>query len=146
MIDENGVYIDPDKTQAIMHLEQPNNVTEVRRYLGMLNQISEFVPALSTKMKPLWGLISTKNLWTWSLNQQGAFDEIKQLVSSPTVLALYDPSANTVVSADSSAYGFGWVLTQKQPSGEWQPVLHALRSLTPTEQKYSQIEKSSGAN
>ena len=47
------MYIDPDKTQAIMHLEQPNNVTEVRRYLGMLNQISEFVPALSTKMKPL---------------------------------------------------------------------------------------------
>ena len=29
---------DPDKTQAIMQLEQPNNVTEVRRYLGVLNQ------------------------------------------------------------------------------------------------------------
>ena len=132
---------DPDKTQAITQLEQPNNVTEVRRYLGMLNQMSKFVPNLSSKTKPLRDLISTKNLWTWGPNQQRAFEETKQLVGSPTVLALYDPSANTVVSADASAYGLGGVLTQKQPSGEWQPVSFISRSLTPTEQKYSQIEK-----
>ena len=63
------------------------------------------------------------------------------MISSPTVLALYDPLANTMVSADASAYGLGGVLTQKQPSGEWQPVSFISRSLTPTEQKYSQIEK-----
>ena len=36
---------------------------------------------------------------------------------------------------------WGGVLTQKQPSGEWQPVSFISRSLTPTEQKFSQIEK-----
>ena len=141
VIDESGVSPDPDKTQAIMQLEQPNNITEVRRYLGMLNQMSKFVPNLSSKTKPLQDLISTKNLWTWGPSQQRAFKETKQLVSSPTVLAPYNPSANTVVSADASAYGLGGVLTQKQPSGEWQPVSFISRSLTPTEQKYSQIEK-----
>ena len=141
VIDESGVSPDPDKTLAITQLEQPDNVTEVRRYLGMLNQMSKFVPNLSSKTKPLRDLISTKNLWTWGPNQQRAFEETKQLVGSPTILALYDPSANTVVSADASAYGLGGVLTQKQPSGEWQPVSFISRSLTPTEQKYSQIEK-----
>ena len=141
VIDESGVSPDPDTTQAIMQLEQPNNVTEVRRYLGMLNQMSKFIPDLSSKTKPLRDLISAKNLWTWGPNQQRAFEETKQLISSPTVLALYDPLANTVVSADASAYGLGGVLTQKQPSGEWQPVSFISRSLTPTEQKYSQIEK-----
>ena len=141
VINKSGVSPDPDKTQAIMQLEQPNNVTEVRCYLGMLNQMSKFVPDLSSKTKPLRDLISAKNLWTWGPNQQRAFEETKQLVSSPTVLALYDPSANTVVSADASAYGLGGVLTQKQPSSEWQPVSFISRSLTPTEQKYSQIEK-----
>ena len=141
VINESGVSPDPDKTQAIMQLEQPNNVTEVRRYLGMLNQMSKFVLDLSSKTKPLRDLISAKNLWTWGPNQQRAFEETKQLISSPTELALYDPSANTVVSPDASAYGLGGVLTQKQPSGEWQPVSFISRSLTPTEQKYSQIEK-----
>ena len=103
--------------------------------------MSKFVPDLSSKTKPFRDLISAKNLWTWGPNQQRAFEETKQLISSPTVLALYDPLANTVVSADASAYSLGGVLTQKQPSGEWQPVSFILRSLTPTEQKYSQIEK-----
>ena len=141
VIDESGVSPDPDKTQAIMQLQQPNNVTEVKRYLGMLNQMSKFVPDLSSKTKPLRHLISAKNLCTWGPNQQRAFEETKQLISSPTVLALYDSSANTVVSPDASAYGLGGVLTQKQPSGEWQPVSFISRSLTPTEQKFSQIEK-----
>ena len=118
-----------------MHLEQPNNVTEVRQYLEMLNQMSKFILDLSTKTKPLRDLISAKNLWTWGPNQQETFEETKQLVSSPTVLALYDPSANRVVSADASVYGLAGVLTQKQPSGKCQPVLFILRSLTPTEQK-----------
>ena len=65
------------------------------------------------------------------------------MISSPTVLALYDPTANTIVSADASSYRLGGVLstTQKQSNGEWQPVSFISRSLTPTEQKYSQIEK-----
>ena len=50
------------RSQAIMQLEQPNNVTEVRRYLGMLNQMSKFDPDLSSKIKPLRDLISAKNL------------------------------------------------------------------------------------
>ena len=50
--------------------------------------MSKFVPNFSSKTKPLRDLISTPN-------QQRAFEETKQLVGSPTVLALYDPSANT---------------------------------------------------
>ena len=107
----------------------------------MLNQLSKFVPDLSSKTKPLRDLVSTKNLWVWGPSQQKAFEETKQMISSPTVLALYDPTASTVVSADTSSYRLGGVLTQKQFNGEWQPVSFISRSLTPTEQKYSQIKK-----
>ena len=141
VVDENGVSPDPDKTRAVMQIDQPKNVTEVRRYLGMLNQLSKFVPDLSSKTKPLRDLVSTKNLWVWGPSQQKAFEETKQMISSPTVLALYDPTASTVVSTDASSYRLGGVLTQKQTNGEWQPVSLISRSLTPTEQKYSQIEK-----
>ena len=74
-------------------------------------------------------------------NQQRAFEETKQMIGSPAVLALYNPSAVTVVSADTSMNGLGGVLMQKQHYGEWQPISFISRSLTPTEQKYSQLEK-----
>ena len=70
MVDGNGVSPDPDKTQAIMQIDQPKNVTEMRRYLGMLNQLSKFVPDLSSKTKPLRDLVSTKNLWVWGPSQK----------------------------------------------------------------------------
>ena len=53
MINEQDVSPDPDpdKTRAIMELKQPNNVAEVRCYLGMLNHFFKFVPDMSSKTK-----------------------------------------------------------------------------------------------
>ena len=60
--------------------------------------------------------------------------------SDTTTLAPYDPTAETKVSADASAYGVGAVLIQ-QSNGCWKPVEHVPRSLSETERQYAQIEK-----
>ena len=62
------------------------------------------------------------------------------LTSSP-VLALFDPSLATTVSADASSFGLGTVLLQMQKSGELRPIAYASRAMTPTEVRYAQIEK-----
>ena len=56
------------------------------------------------------------------------------------MLSLYDPSLKTKVTADSSSYGLGAVLTQQLPDGRWGPVAYVSHSLTPTERGYAQIE------
>ena len=63
----------------------------------------------------------------------------KQLSSTP-VLAHYSPDKPTKVSVDVSSYGLGGVLLQKEEN-DWKPVFYASRSLTPTEQRYAQVEK-----
>ena len=35
---------------------------------------------------------------------------VKKLLSSPPVLALHDPNANTIVSEDASSFGHGAVI------------------------------------
>ena len=62
------------------------------------------------------------------------------LVSTP-ILALYDPNKETKINADTSSYGIGGVVLQKQDDGDWKPVSYISRALTPTETGYSQIEK-----
>lgn len=88
------------------------------------------VEGLSFKKKPL----------CWGGAQQKAFNELKHELSSPPVLALYNPNQELKLSADASSYGLGMVLLQKEEE-QWKPVAYASCSLTPTEQRYAQLEK-----
>ena len=101
---------------------------------------------MSEATKPLRELLSSKNQWLWSDSQQQAFKAVQNMVSSDSILALFDPHRPTRVSADVSSSGLGAVLTQQKPSGEWKPISYIFRALTTTEQHYAQIEKGSGGN
>ena len=65
-------------------------------------------------------------------------------LTAPTVLALYDPAAETKVSAYASAYVLGAVLLQKHSVG-WKPVAYASQSLSETECRYAQSKKEAHA-
>ena len=79
--------------------------------------------------------------WIWDHSQQEAFNLVKESLLSTPALALYDPNATTMVSADASSYGLGAVLFQEQRNGDIKPVVYISRSLSPVEERYAQIEK-----
>ena len=140
IVSSEGIKADPAKVAAIKEMSAPTDVSELRRFIGMVNHLGKFTPDLSTVIQPLRELLSKKNEWFWGPSQQVAFDNIKDMLSNTPVLALYKPELDTKVSADSSSYGLGAVLMQKNDS-QWRPVAYASRSLSETERRYAQIEK-----
>uniref|UniRef100_A0A8C7X167 ribonuclease H n=1 Tax=Oryzias sinensis TaxID=183150 RepID=A0A8C7X167_9TELE len=140
VISANGISPDPSKTEAVKKMSEPTNVSELRSFLGTVNQLGKFIPQLAERDKPLRDLLSKKNHWVWGIDQAQAFQDLKDSLASPPLLAMYDPNRDSKVSADASSYGLGSFLLQKWGS-DWRPVAYISRSLTPTEQRYAQIEK-----
>ena len=141
VVSAEGVTADPSKVDAILNMKQPSTVTEIRRFMGMVNQLGKFTPVIAECSQPLRELLVKNRTWTWGPSQAKAFQDIKEALTKPQVLALYNPEADTKISADASAYGLGAVLLQKTQDQTWRAVAYASRSLTETEMRYAQIEK-----
>ena len=84
VISSSGIEADPEKLQAVADLQPPQNVQEVRRFLGMVNQLSKFSDHLADKTKSIRDLLHKGNQWTWGSEQQKAFEQIKAHSSSST--------------------------------------------------------------
>ncbi|UYV81689.1 K02A2.6-like, partial [Cordylochernes scorpioides] len=143
LITERGVLPDPNKVKAIREFPSPSSISEVRRFLGMVNFTGKFIPDLSTILYPLNQLLVKRNDCRWDSAQEEAFEKVKKLLSTSPALTLFDPNLPTTVSADASSYGLGAVLLQKSEDGYQKAVAYASRTMSETEKRWAQIEKES---
>ena len=75
---------------------------------------------------------------------ESAFVALKQELTTPTVLRLYDPNAETKISRRLS-YGLGAVLLQRRDTADsWKPVAYCSRTLTESERHYADRKRGPG--
>jgi RNase H-like domain found in reverse transcriptase/Reverse transcriptase (RNA-dependent DNA polymerase)/Integrase zinc binding domain len=135
-ISDTGVRVDPERIRAIVDMPAPKNVADVRRFLGMLNFVHQYIPNMSTVSSPLRQLLRSDVEWAWEHEQEKSFKELKTLLGQAPVLAYFDPKKKLILQVDSSKDGMGACLVQ-----DGHPIAFASRSLSDTEQAYAQIEK-----
>ena len=140
-IDAKGLHPLPDKIQAIMDAPDPQNVQELKSYLGLLSYYGKFLPNLSSVLAPLYWLLRKDYRWRWSAVETAAFKSSKELLTSSKLLVHYDPNLDLVLACDASAYGVGAMLAHRFPDTTKRPIGYVSCSLSPSEQNYSQLEK-----
>ncbi len=141
VIDGDGIHADPECLEAILEMESPCDKKELLQFLGTLNYVGHVIPCKSQLLNPLHQLLKDNTSFVWNKIHEDCFEKIKQILTEPPILAIFDPNRETVVSSDASSYGIGGVLLQKQDDGNLQPVSYISRTLTDTEKRYAQIER-----
>ncbi len=140
-ISGKGIQPAVEKVEAIHRDPEPSDVTKLESFVGAVNHYGKFLPDLSRVLAPLYELLQKDVKWSWGAAQKKAFEEVKALLTSDSVLVHYDPDVELVLACDASPYGVGAVLSHRFPDGEQKPITFASRSLGVAEKKYSQLEK-----
>ena len=112
MISAEGVFVDPQKIEAIVIWKPPTNVTEIRIFLGLARYYRKFVEGFSKLVDPLTNLTRKEEKFVWSEACQQSFDELKQKLTLASVLTLSSGQDGYTVYCDASKQGLGCVLVQ----------------------------------
>ena len=140
-IDKEGLHKTQEKIEAVVSAPRPENVSQLRSFLGLVNYYNRFLPNASTVLHPLHQLLEQNSVWQWTEQCEQAFTEAKRMITSEQVPTHYDPVLPVRLACDASPTGIGAVLSHVMPDGSERPVAFASRSLTKTERKYAQIDK-----
>ena len=89
-ISAEGLHTSDTKVSAIVNAPVPQNVSELRPFLGLVNYYGKFLPDLASTLSPLYQLLQKQKKWTWSISQEKAFQKVKNLLQSSRVVAHFD--------------------------------------------------------
>src|SRR6056300_356277 len=144
IISSNGISADPAKLKAIKDFPLPTDVTTLRSFLGLANQLSPFIPDMAHLTSQLRPPLKKSNAFLWLEEHTKAFKTMKDMLSSSPTVRPFEPSYRTVLHTDASRlHGLGYALIQyasDKPNEPPRLVQCGSRSLLPAETRYATIE------
>ncbi|UYV65369.1 K02A2.6-like [Cordylochernes scorpioides] len=140
IIKYNQVTPSPRKIVAIKSFPIPKTVKNIQKFNGLCSYYRRLIKDFSSIAQPLKDLLNKDKIFHWSEIHQRAFETLKNLITQPPVLAMYDPTLPSKLYTDASEQGLGAILAQKHPDGRERVVSYFPKRLNPTQSRYTATE------
>ena len=88
--------------EALLNFPTLTNHTDLRAFIGLVNQLSSSTPYVASHLEPLRPLLSMKNNFVWSSDLQEKFDLAKGSLAEVPVLSYFEPKKPTRLCTDAS--------------------------------------------
>ena len=120
IVSQNGIRPDDSKYRAIAEFPTPENVSQLRSFLGLANQLTAFVPDLAHMTATLRPLLKKGTAWAWTRDMQEDFKKVKLLLTTTTTVQPFNPTLESILMTDASRlFGIGFALLQPLPKEKW---------------------------
>ena len=147
-VSADGICPPASRVDAIQQFCAPTSLTQLRKFLGMLNYYRRFIPHCAEIVQPLTDLLCTKvgkqsarpprkpPDFVWPPAAADAFLAAKAALASATLLCHPCVQAPICIMADASDLCVGAV-PQQYVHSSWQPLAFFSKKLSDTERRYS---------
>lgn len=141
----------PKYMDAIRGYPTPENITDIRSWFGLVNQVSHY-SQLRDMMEPFRKFLSPRVKFEWNDELDGLFNQSKDRIIQAIHegVQIFDPTKRTALRVDWSKTGIGFWLLQKHCQcmesspgccdDGWRITLAGSRFLLKAEQNYAAIE------
>jgi len=136
MIGPKGVEMQRKKVKGVLNWLAPRNIKEVQTFLGLANYYRRFIKDFAKIAAPLHMLVRKEQKWKWKKEQKEAFEKLKAVFTTESILAILDINREMRVEANALDYTTGGVLLTKCEDGKWRPVAFISKLLNTMEQNY----------
>ena len=136
-ITKHGVSADPAKIKAITEMPEPENLTQLRSFVGCCSYYRRLIKKFAKIAAPLTTLMKKDVLFNWGEDCQKSFDQLRKILSEDIVMQHPDFSQPFIIQTDASGDGISAVLSQRDEKGVERIVCCASRTLNNDEKKWS---------
>ncbi|GJW80962.1 putative reverse transcriptase domain-containing protein [Tanacetum coccineum] len=140
VVNQGGIHVDPGKIEAVKNWKAPTTPSEIRSFLGLAGYYRRFIANFSKIAKPLTSLTQKNQKYVWGVEQEEAFQTLKNNLCEAPILSLPDGVEDFVVYCDASNQGLGCVLMQRN-----KVIAYASRQLKIHEKNYTTHDLELGA-
>lgn len=140
-ISAEGIRPNENKILAVKEFPVPQNVHEIRQFLGLAGYFRKFVRSFGEIARPLTNLLKKGNAFKWTDDESNSFNTLKDKLTDRPILALYNINFETELHTDASSLGVGGILMQWQPEPRaLKPIAYFSRQTTPEERHLHSYE------
>ena len=144
VVTPDGVKMDPKKVAQIKSWTKPKNGKDlkgIRGFLGFVNFYRRFIKGFAKIARPLYNLLMKESPGIWDDKCDGAFEGLKEAVTTEPVMMHFDRTKEAFLECDSSDLASGGVLSQLNDEGWLRPVAYLSQSLDPAQRNYVIYDK-----
>ena len=138
MVSQRGIEVNPEKVWAIMELEPPRTVKEVKSLNGKIAALNRFVSRVTDRCLPFFHTL--RKSFEWTDECQTAFNDLKAYLLSPPLLNSSMPSEELYLYLAVSQAAVSAALVREE-DGSQKPVYFTSRALRGAEERYPRMEK-----
>lgn len=139
LIKNNTITPLKDNLKSIKDFNTPKNRNQIRQFLGKINFERKYVPKITQILEPLYNLLRKNVKFYWSNECTTAFKNIKEILCSGPILAIFNPKSDIFIYTDASMNGLGTVLKQPQVDGTIKPVAYFSKKLNEIQKRKKAI-------